>query len=214
MPARVSPARLWVTAAVLALSILAMRVAGRTEKVPPHRPLQSVPLVLGAWEGEERPLEQRLVEASGADNYLSRIYRTAGGNAISLYVGFYESQRTGDTIHSPKNCLPGAGWEPIRSARVAVQLAPGQIAPVNEYLVGKGRHRQLVMYWYQSRGRVVASEYSAKVWLVYDAMIRNRTDGALVRLVTPITATEADARAILGDFAREFYPVLQEFVPR
>jgi EpsI family protein len=147
------------------------------------------------------------------DEYLDRVYSRAGSQPIALYVGYYESQRTGDTMHSPKNCLPGGGWEPLRTRRVTVPVSERAQVPVNEYLVAKGLDRQLVIYWYQSRGRAVASEYWGKVWLVADAITRNRTDGALVRVATPVGADEEKARADAMEFVQAFYPQLARFVP-
>ena len=112
-------------------------------------------------------------------------------------MGYYGSQKTGDTIHSPKNCLPGAGWDPVRSGFATISAAGGRQIVVNEYVIQQDEDKQLVFYWYQGRGRVIASEYAGKFWMVGDAISRNRTDGALVRLNTPINDNEASARARL-----------------
>ena len=205
--------RVLATAGMLVAALVLLHGVSHGERMSVRRPLREVPLALRGWQGEERPLEQRIVEAAGVDEYVNRIYTDRGGQPLGLYLGYYGSQRTGDTIHSPKNCLPGAGWEPVRSGRLAIGVPGGPVILVNEYLVEKGLDRQLVLYWYQARGRVEANEYRAKVWLVVDAITRNRTDGALVRVVTPTRDGEAKARARAMQFVQAVYPLLNKFVP-
>ena len=130
-----------------------------------------------------------------------------------MYVGYYASQRTGDTIHSPKNCLPGAGWDPVQSGYIKISIPGGRQIVVNEYVIQQGLDKQLVFYWYQGRGRVIASEYSGKFWMVADAISRNRTDGALVRLVTPMNDGEVHARARLVSFTQLLFPQLESIIP-
>jgi len=205
--------RIWVTVGVLVAGVVLLNGLSHGEPMVAKRPLREIPLQLGDWKGEDWPIEQRIVEAVAVDDYLNRIYRDSRGEPVGVYVGYYGIQRTGDTIHSPKNCLPGAGWQPLRAGRLSLESGSGSPTVVNEYLIEKGLDRQLVLYWYQARGRVVASEYAGKVWLVVDAITRNRTDGALVRLVTPIRDGEENARARVTKFARDFNPFLREFIP-
>ena len=125
-------------------------------------------------------------------DYLNRGYWEPGMNKalLGLYIGYFRSQRTGATIHSPKNCLPGAGWNPAQSSVYQLPLDDGRKVPINLYLIRKGLESEVVLYWYQSHGRVVASEYWGKFYLVYDALRLNRTDAALVRITVPVrTAT-------------------------
>jgi EpsI family protein len=137
---------------------------------------------------------------------------------MDLYIAYFPSQRTGDTIHSPKNCLPGAGWAPLESSHIHLQHpAGGSPLEVNRYILGMGDQRMLVYYWYQSHGRAVASEYSAKFYLVADAMRLNRTDGALVRILTPISTgkeTVEDAERRAFGFAYSVVPLLDDYIPR
>lgn len=205
--------RALVTAGVLIGSIVLLQTAGRGERVSPRRPLRDLPAALGAWQGTDQPLEQRVVDAAGVDEYINRVYRDGNGNRVALYIGYYASQRTGDTIHSPKNCIPGSGWEPVRADWLAIAIPGAEPTVVNDYLIQKGRERELVLYWYQARGRVVASEYWAKFWMVHDAITRNRTDGALVRVVTGTPGGEAEARARAVEFVQALYPRLKDFVP-
>ncbi len=205
--------RALVIAGMLIAGLVLLHGLSHGERVSTRLPLREIPLVLGAWRGQERPLEKRIVEATNTDDYLNRVYFNPDGKSIGLYLGFYETQRTGDTIHSPKHCLPGTGWEPLRTGRLQIEMQGGPAIEMNEYLVQKGLDRQLVLYWYQGRGRVEASEYRAKVWMVVDAISRNRTDGTLVRLVTPTSDGEEKARARAIEFAQTLYPRLGMFIP-
>ncbi len=147
------------------------------------------------------------------DDYINRLYVSSDGSRLEMYVGYYTNQRSGDLIHSPRNCLPGAGWEPVRTGRLPIQIADGRSIVVNSFLVQKGLEQRLVLYWYQGRGRVIASEYSAKAWMIADAVRRNRTDGALVRLAISIPRGEAAAREQSKQFVQALYPMLYNFIP-
>jgi EpsI family protein len=204
--------RILIIAGILLVAFFLLHAATREEQASLRRPLREFPLALGAWRGVDQPFEQRILDALGVDDYLNRAYVNGGGQA-ELYVGYYRSQRTGKLVHSPKNCLPGAGWEPVRSGSLSV-LIPGR-APitVNEYVIAKGSDRRLVLYWYHGRGRVVASEYWAKWYMMTDAISRNRTDGALVRVVVSAKGGEEQARAQAVELLRGAYPLLQEYIP-
>jgi EpsI family protein len=203
------------TAGLLGAAFLLLHGVSHGEKRSPRRQLSELPSRLGSWMGQDSRIEPRILKALGVDDYLSRVYSDGQGHSLGIYVGYYASQRTGDTIHSPKNCLPGAGWEPVRSGLLTVEV-PGQgRIVVNEYVIEKGLERQLVLYWYQGRGRVVASEYWGKIWLVTDAITRNRTDGALVRIISPMGDGETQALALAREteLLRYVYPRLTEFIP-
>jgi EpsI family protein len=154
------------------------------------------------------------VQAVSVSDYTNRFYFAGGLAPVQLYVGYYASQKTGDTIHSPKNCLPGAGWDPVHSGFTTINVAGGRQIVVNEYVIQQDQNKQLVFYWYQGRGRVIASEYAGKFWMVADAISRNRTDGALVRLVTPINDNEVSARARLVGFTQDLFPQLDKIIPK
>jgi EpsI family protein len=205
--------RLWITAAFLLSSTLVLRGLSHGEPKLLRQPLANFPLALAEWHGNELPMTDRMVQAAGVDDYVNRIYSVGQQLPVGLYIGYYGTQRTGDTIHSPKNCLPGSGWEPVRSGYVTVALPDGSSIKVNQYLVAKGADKRLVLYWYQGRGRVVASEYEGKAWMVIDAIRLHRTDGALVRLVTPVDDGEASAQQRLVRFVGRLYPQLNQFIP-
>jgi EpsI family protein len=206
--------RLVVTAAVLLGAFILLHSASHGEPVVSHRPLRDLPYTVGPWSGQERPLSERIIRAVSVSDYTNRFYFANGIAPVQLYVGYYESQKTGDTIHSPKNCLPGAGWDPVHSGFATISIAGGRHIVVNEYVIQKDENKQLVFYWYQGRGRVTASEYAAKFWMVADAISRNRTDGALVRLITPINDNEASARARLVGLTQDLFPPLDRIIPK
>ena len=207
--------RVLLAALVLTSGGVLLQLVSRTEAVPLRRAFDELPLRLGAYRGVDEELEPEVVKTLGATDIVLRRYTADGRSPVWLYAGFYASQRTGAVIHSPKQCLPGNGWNIVRSERVLLDLssaAPGRIA-VNRVLVSRGEDRQLVLYWYQERGRVIADEYWGKAYLAWDSMTRGRSDGALVRLSTPIVATEAATYGALVDFARDVMPLLTESLP-
>jgi EpsI family protein len=207
-------ARLAATAGLLLGGFLLLHSVSHGDPVVPHQPLRDLPYIVGEWSGQEHPLSERIVQAVSVSDYTNRLYSTPGVAPVQLYVGFYGSQRTGDTIHSPKNCLPGSGWDPIHSGFATLSVAGGRQIVVNEYVIQRDEDKELVFYWYQGRGRIIASEYAAKFWMVADAISRNRTDGALVRVITPINNNEASARARLVDFTQSLFPTLDEIIPK
>lgn len=205
--------RLWITAALLLEAFVVLHTLHRGETLVARRTVAELPYSLGSWRGQEQPLQERIVQAIGVSDYVNRIYIDPAEVHIQLYVGYYASQKTGDSIHSPKNCMPGAGWEPIFSGYVSIPVEQGRRIVVNEYVIQQDLHKQMVFYWYQSEGRVIASEYAAKFWMVADAISRNRTDGALVRIVTPLNDGEANARARLTHFTQVLFPHLDRILP-
>lgn len=189
----------------------------QVEIIPPRTPLSSFPGHIGNWMGADVPINEDVLRALGPGEFLSRIYqRSPGGDYVSLFVAYFPSQRTGDTIHSPRNCLPGSGWTPIASGRISLQGGAGKSITVNRYVIAKGLEHQFVLYWYQAHGRVTPSEYWAKIYLVTDAVRINRTDGALVRIVTPIPPAEWEdgAQQTAVSFAEKILPILSAYIPR
>jgi EpsI family protein len=204
--------RILITVGLLLAATALLHSLSHGERIPPHRPLSEFPQVLGNWQGADSPIMPRIIQAVGVDDFLNRVYTDGSGDPVTFYVGYYESQRTGDWVHSPKNCLPGAGWEPVSAGRLTINV-PGHPILVNQYLVKKGLDQEFVLYWYQGRGRVIASEYWGKAWLVADAITRNRTDVALVRISTPTVNGEERARNRALEFVQMAYPRLTQFLP-
>jgi len=201
-----------VAALALVGGIIAAHIFRPKEAAGPQRPLREFPPAIGLSISEDRPFENRVVQAIGADDYINRVY-VGSAPPIELYIGYYKDQHSGDRIHSPKNCLPGSGWEPVHSTRVQIGSANGVPVVVNGYLVANGERRDMVLYWYQSHGRIVASEYWAKFWLVADSLKHRTADGAMIRIWTTAADGEASAQARAVDFARRVYPQVAEFLP-
>ena len=202
----------------LATTALAGRAA-RAENQPPLTTLRDVPQEIARWRGQdERRFPADILAVLGVDQYLNRTYFTAGEPFVSLYVGYYQSQRAGDTMHSPLNCLPGAGWQPVETGRIELDAVGPSPAPIsiNRVVVQKGVDRAIVLYWYQSHGRIVASDYASKFYLVYDSIRLNRSDGALVRVVSPVSPSDrgdAVAEQRATEFVRVLLPLLDRHLP-
>jgi EpsI family protein len=201
--------------AVIAI-VIAMRVYtahAEVDRPAPRVSLAQLPLQIDGWHGrEDVALSPEIVEAAGVDDYVNRVYATAPRHAVSLYIGYYASQRQGDTIHSPQNCLPGAGWQAVVSARRSVSTGGAQVE-VNDVLIQKGLDRAEVVYWYQGRGHTIASEYANKLWLMLDAARLHRTDGGLVRIIAPVVSDRASASADAVAFAGALVPHLTRELP-
>jgi EpsI family protein len=170
---------------------------------------------VGDWEGRPgEDMDSRIISVLGVDDYVNRIYYNQGSFPASLYIGYYQSQREGDTIHSPLNCLPGAGWNPIKSGHIQIPTDNGSQIEIKRIVIQKGIAKQVVLYWYQSHGRVIASEYWGKIYTVLDALRTNRTDAALVRIVCPVLGTSEHAETFAEERAVEFIKVLYPLLPR
>lgn len=202
----------------LVMSAGALAWASKAETTLPREPFDRLSMTIGQFQGRRATdLEQNVVDVLGVEEYLNRTYRAEGSSVpIGFYLGYWASQRQGDTIHSPMNCLPGSGWQPVEQGRLQLTLG-GASAEVNRVIVEKSGERLLVLYWYQSHGRVVASEYWSKIHMVLDAIRTNRTDAALFRVVVPIrtrdTAAEAVAERDALRFVHALYPHLGRHLP-
>ncbi len=188
--------------------------ASQSERISPNKPFSEFPLEIGQWEGKKGELDQEVYNILGVEDYILANYRKVSGETVNLYVGFYQSQKEGDIIHSPKNCMPGAGWKITDTSIETVKVADAQknIRVIN-LLLQKGAEKQVVLYWFQSRGRIISSEYMQKIWLVIDSITKHRTDGSFVRLISPVMVDEETTINILKDFANAVYPVLNEHIP-
>ena len=197
--------------------------AGRQQAAPLARPLHSLSASLAGVAGQERPLTDDERKVAGVSDYLFRIFRKDSLSAFSVYVGYYESQATGKTIHSPRNCLPGAGWQVVESGTTPLPLGGGEVR-VNQYVIANGPMQAVVLYWYQGRGRVAFSEYRVKWELLRDAAARGRTEEALVRVMVPIAPSRSfdasdwrdrrtDAEKMARQVATEMLPLMDRALP-
>ena len=189
-------------------------VSGRTELIPERTRFAAFPARLDRWQGHASSLDLATEQALGFDDYLLSDYSLPDGKPVNLYVAYYASQRKGESPHSPIVCIPGGGWQITLIERKNYQDA-GVDFPLNRVVIAKGSSRQLVYYWFDERGRAVADEYLAKWYLLTDAIVKNRTDGALIRLVTEIYPgeTDDDADRRLQSFMGAAVANLSGFLP-
>jgi exosortase D (VPLPA-CTERM-specific) len=207
-------ARLGVSAALIGLALGVVGTISHGDVNPLRRSFEVFPGRIGEWQGVREALPSSVLDVLRVSDYVNRLYMHPNRVPMWLYVGYYETQRQGQTIHSPQHCVPGAGWAILSRAYMPVAL-PGRAEPatINRVLIEREGDRQLILYWYQERGRIIASEYMAKLYLIADAVTRNRTDGALVRLSAPITASEEVTLEQMLEFARTMYPELLASLP-
>jgi EpsI family protein len=208
--------RFWTAVLLLAGTALLLYTRSSTDRNPFSEPLAQLPGNIEGWRGTDQPIDQETLDVLGAGDFLSRIYsRDARTEPIGLFIGYFPTQRTGQSIHSPKHCLPGAGWVFESSNYVSLADANGKPHRVGEYIITNGAARQFVIYWYQAHGRSIANEYTAMIYMIADAMRMNRTDGALVRVITPIGSNEevSAARERAEKFSMRLAPLLPRFIP-
>lgn len=181
-----------------------------------HRPLREFPSRLGDWKqtGNDLRFDAETERVLRADDYLSRNFESRDGRIASFYVGYYETQRTGATYHSPLNCLPGSGWVMSDGGRITIKPADGGADfQANRYVIANGSDRALMVYWYQGRGRAIASEYWGKVYTVLDSVRRRRSDGAIVRVMVSLGNSQAEAENSAVELASQAASDLPAFVP-
>jgi EpsI family protein len=174
-----------------------------------------LPRQIENWQGQEdATLDADILGILKLNDYVMRRYRDRNGHDLWLYIGYWDTQRKGAQIHSPKHCLPGGGWEPLEAKQLPLVItSPREVITVNRYVIQKDQYQQVVTYWFQSQGGVVASEVEAKLQLIKNAMLHNRTDGALVRIVSPVSGNVEETFNRQAEFVRDLYPMLKEFLP-
>lgn len=213
----------FVPALIMGAGVLLVESAERQQIATLPRPLRTLPLELVGVRGDEREVSQEERRVAGVSDYVYRIFRRDSTSAFSVYIGYYESQATGKTIHSPRNCLPGAGWQTVESGVTELAL-DGQPVKVNRYILANGSAQALVYYWYQGRGRVAHSEYAVKWDLLRDAATIGRTEEALVRVMVPIAPSRnssgedwrrrlGEAEALARSASMELLPHVESALP-
>jgi EpsI family protein len=202
--------RTGATASLLALTLFAVYVSGKREPEELSQPLSTLPEEIGGWASvKDGKLDEQTEAVLSASDYLYRVYRK-DGKQVDMFMAFYAMQRAGEAMHSPKNCLPGSGWEIWNYDTVELPVE-GETVEVNKYWIQRGRDRMLVLYWYQNGERVIASEYSAKAYLVWDALRTGRTSGSIVRVTV---ADSPDAEEAGRKFAADLIPLVRNVLPR
>ncbi len=202
-------------AVILVAGILVNAWAYLGEAHVERKQLKDFPSQIGGWQqtGSDQVLDNETLKVLRASDYLLRNYRSANGRVANFYVGYYATQRDGATYHSPLNCLPGSGWIMSDPAHITITLPDGRAFTANRYLIQNGDQKDLLIYWYQGRGRAVASEYWGKVYTVLDSVRLRRSDGAMVRVTIPVDRSEEASLQMATDLAATATLVLPEFVP-
>jgi len=187
------------------------------EKIPIAKSFDQFPLNIGDWQGRRETMEQKFIDALDLSDYVMMDYKDKQGKIVNFYVAYYESQRKGESIHSPETCLPGSGWIFRQSGSISLPFSVdgNNMMKVNRAFMQKSGSKQLVYYWFPQRGRILTNAYQLKIYAFWDALTRQRTDGALVRVMTPVGEIEGleAAEKRLQGFVREMLPVLLEFLP-
>ena len=217
----------WTLLLCLVATLGIIQLRGDVDQVPPSAPLAQMPTNLAGLDGQDVPISPEALEILGKGDFLNRVYTTAGSSVprrpgvlaatapLQLFIAYFATQRSGQSIHSPQNCLPGSGWTFASSGVTSFTDPTGKSYRVGDYLISNGKDKQEVLYWYQSHGRSIASDYKAKLLMLTDAIRYGRTDAALVRLITPVGANE-DSQAAhqrLIAFAKTVTPLLPAYVP-
>ena len=217
----------WCSLVLLLAALWLVQVRGNVDRVPPSAPLNEVPISFGPWTGEDIAIPAVTLEVLGKGDFLNRVYTRHGMAAstpglmtnnsapVQLFIGYFPTQRTGQAIHSPQNCLPGSGWSFLSSGVTTFRDGTGKKYQVGDYVISDGRYKQEVLYWYQTHGRSIASDYVAKFDMLADSIRLGRTDAALVRVITPLGADEDPNQAHdrLVNFAKLVTPILPAYVP-
>jgi EpsI family protein len=188
----------------------------RQEIFPERARFVTFPAKFGQWEGRPSLLQVQVEHKLSLDDYILSDYKAANGSWVNFYVAYYATQRQGTSPHSPLVCIPSGGWRITRFERTSYKDDALKLTlPLNRVIIEKDSSKQLVYYWFVQRGRNVANEYWSKWYLLVDAVTRNRTDGALVRLTTTLSPgeSEQDADARLQSFIRDLEPNLKLYLP-
>ena len=215
MQAAISKPLLTSIAIILASILAVTMLSGRQEIIPARAKFVTFPTNINGWQAKEERMEKSVETFLGVDDYLLADYKDPSKGSINFYVAYYASQRKGVSPHSPQVCMPGGGWVISSLKRIAIQVAGKKDFYVNRTMINKDNHRQVVYYWFEQRGRHIANEYLMKWYLLKDAIERNRTDGALVRVTTYLRPNEDESAADvrIQSFLHESLPLLDSYVP-
>ena len=216
----------WSVIALLLASLVLVHVRGDVDRVPASVPLDQLPEIIGTYHAQDLPLNAATLEVLGKGDFLNRVYipgdsasapssKRVPGMPVQLFIGYFPTQRTGQAIHSPQNCLPGSGWTFLNSGVTSFTDSTGKAYRVGDYVISDGRYKQEVLYWYQTHGNSIANDYVAKIHMLVDSIRLGRTDAALVRVLTPIGQYEPPEQAHdrVVSFAKLVTPSLPAFIP-
>jgi EpsI family protein len=205
---------------IAAFLLFAVGVRAWVSIVPPppqRKALAELPREFKGWKavGQDTKLADDVAGVLKADDYVMRRYVNEKGEFADLFIAYYKTQKAGESMHSPKNCLPGSGWTPVVNDTIPMDRANASSPYINRYIIEKDSDKAMALYWYQASGRVIASEYSGKFYLVYDALRSGRRDGAIVRVMVPLRKGMDQERqqVIAQDFSRDLHPNLAPVLP-
>lgn len=203
----------WLPAGIMGCGCLLLVSVQRQQAMPLRGTLDSLPRQMGIYQGYDQTIPEDEQKVAGMSDYVLRIFTTPDSiPAYSVYVGYYEQQTQGRTIHSPKNCLPGAGWEALSASRKPVAVGSDTVL-VNRYELANKDARALVYYWYEGRGRVESSEYRVKWELLRDAALTGRSEEALVRIVVPLNDRMSNPDSLATSVAKQLVPAVRAILP-
>jgi EpsI family protein len=204
-----------IAAALMLATFTYLKFMSHGTDVPPLKPFSTFPKQIGEFIGKEQFFSDEIYAAVGVDDSALISYVSPMNESVQLYIGYYKSQRKGDMIHSPKNCMPGSGWEITSSSLEDVEQRDGKTISIIKLILEKGAEKQIVLYWFHARGRIINSEYKQKIYLVIDSIIRNRTDDSFIRLISPVLDKKDDETlAYMKRFIKDLFPVLDDFIPK
>jgi EpsI family protein len=187
-----------------------------SEDIKLNKPFSTFPKKIGEWTGKEEHFDQAVYDLLGVDDSYLADYYNANGKGVNLYIGYYQNQREGEQIHSPKNCMPGGGWNITGSSLVEIPFKGSASEKINviKLLLEKDGQKQVVLYWYQSNGRYISSEYAQKIYMVIDSITKHRTDASFIRLIAAVSGNDEEtALGVLKSFAGELIPILEKYIP-
>ena len=206
--------RYFIVVALLSGTILHSQMRSDGKPVPIVKTLENFPKQIDGWSGKSHKFPQRVYDILGVDDSVLANYKNDNGDEISMYVGYYESQKQGEIIHSPKNCMLGSGWQPIDISEIELILDSRKI-PVMKMIVERRSQKQVVLYWYQSGNRAVANEYFQRLYFIHDSIRYNRTNAAFVRFTSPVLSDDYEnAVQVLERFIKKTIPILDDFLPK
>ena len=213
---KISLTRAIVASLIMIFAYIYISVMSHGEAVQPRKQFSTFPKQIGNWVGKEGHFSQQVYDVLGVDDSILISYTNPEGQDVQLYVGYYQTQREGSLIHSPKNCMSGSGWNIISSSIEEVTVFGSKVEKIKviKLILEKGIQKQVMLYWYQSRGRFISSEYRQKIYLVWDEILKNRSDGSFVRLITfSDSQGEVFATNRLKSFASQLIPILNDYIP-
>ncbi|MCP4269919.1 MAG: EpsI family protein [Candidatus Brocadiaceae bacterium] len=206
--------RYFIVIALLAGAIFYSQLRSDGKPVPITKSLEGFPIQIDGWSGKAHKFSQNVYDILGVDDSVLIDYENGKNKKVSMYVGYYESQKQGEIIHSPKNCMLGSGWQPIEISEIKISSDSGKI-PVMKMIVGKHSQKQVVLYWYQSGNRAVANEYFQRLYFIHDSIRYNRTNAAFIRFISPVSGDDYEGSLqLLTNFIKKIMPTLNEYLPK